>query len=129
MVTGFKIVDSTIDSLIYQENKDHYVHNHMTKYEAPGESYGQNIIYDLMRTGDLITTDVFDGVQLSFDIPMPETGVAYFDTLNSGWFSDGGMINMSMYPTNMERFPWTIDLVFTEASDIYTSKLEKKKAK
>ena len=119
---GFKIFDATLDSLIYFEDKEHYIKNHITKYETAGASYGQNIVWDLLQTGTILETDIFDGIQVVFSLPLPEDGLAYVDSLNTGWFAGGnGFMNITIYEDNIKNFPYSFDIIFTGENESYTS--------
>jgi len=119
---GYKIFDATEDKLVFFENKEHYLRNHITKWETGGSGYGQNITWDLLRTGEVLETDIFDGVQVSFEIPLGEDGLAYLDSANTGWFVGGnGFMNLSIYDGNIKYYPYRYDLVFTGENELYTT--------
>ena len=114
--TGYRITDAALGTVVFSEDASHSILDHMTKYETAGSSYGQNIRYNLLLTGETITTDIFDGLQVSFVLPFGKNGIATFDSLRSGWFSGGGGIQMTVYPTNMVYYPFTFDLIFDEGA-------------
>ncbi|MBN1782749.1 hypothetical protein JW948_16555 [bacterium] len=119
---GFKIFDMTADSLVYYEDPDHFIQAHVTKYDT-GLGYNNNLTYNLLRTNKLIETDIFNGIQVSFVLPLPATGIAGVDSINSGWVTGGGPMDISYYNDNLSYYPYELDLVFTEESELYTSRL------
>jgi hypothetical protein len=120
--TGYKIYDATTDSLVFFENKEHFLRNHITTWETAGSGYGNNIFWELLRTGQVLNSDIFDGLQVSFELPLGEDGLAYFDSVNSGWFVGGqGLMNLTVYDQNIEYYPYRYDLVFTGGDEFYTT--------
>jgi hypothetical protein len=119
---GYKIFDATEDRLVTFENKEHYLGNHITKWETGGSGYGENIIWELLRTGKVLQTDIFDGIQVSYELPLGEDGLAFVDSANTGWFVGGnGFMNFSIYEQNINYFPYRYDLVFTGENELYTT--------
>jgi len=117
---GYRIYDKTADSLVFFENKEHFLRNHITKWETAGSGYGNNISWDLLRTGVVLETDIFDGIQVEFEYPLGEDGLAYFDSVNSGWFTGGGgLMNLEIYNTNIQYYPSQYDLIFTGEDESY----------
>jgi hypothetical protein len=125
--TGYKIYDATVDTLVFFEDKEHYIRNHITTWETAGSSYGINISWDLLRTGEVLETDIFDGIQVAFELPLGEDGLAYFDSVNSGWFvGGGGFMNLNIYDKNITYYPSQYDLIFTGENEQYTSRTTRK---
>jgi hypothetical protein len=119
---GFQIRDLTDSSLAYFENPANYIKNHIAQYDT-GLSYGVNLSYNLLRTGQLIETDLFDGIQVAFELPLGANGLAYFDSTRSGWVTGNGRITIRKFAANMAYFPFETDIIFTGPDELYTSRL------
>ncbi len=126
--SGLKIFDATDDTLVYYENVSHPIRNHYTTWETAGSGYGQNIVWDLMRTQKLLKTDLFDGLQIEFELPLGQDGIAQFDSINSGWFIGDGFLNLSYYGDNARYYPFQFDLIFTGEGETYTSRTDRRGA-
>jgi len=125
--TGYKLFDATEDTLLFFENKKHYLRNHITKWETAGSGYGNNVTWDLLRTGQVLETDIIDGIQIAFELPLGEDGLAYFDSVNSGWFVGGnGFMNLTIFDKNITYYPYRYDLIFTGEEELYTSQTTRK---
>lgn len=111
--TGYQIVDENEGEVVFSEDLDHYILNHIVGYDTAGSSYGQNVSYRLLKTGSLMETDIFDGIQVGFMLDLPPNGTAYYDSLNSGWIEGGGAMNLNVYNANISAYPYIFDLVFT----------------
>jgi hypothetical protein len=126
---GFKIFDATSDTLIYYEDQDNYIKTHIIPFDTAGSGYGQNISWYLLKTGEVLETDVFDGIQVSFELPMRPNGLSSFDSLNSGWLIGNNRrrsMNLTVYHDNIQYFPYDMDIIFTGEDETYTSILSRR---
>jgi len=68
------------------------------------------LVYSTMKTGGPFSTDVFDGLRLSINLPY-ET--AAYDYENSQWVTGSSLINISPAVDAINYYPWDFDIVFT----------------
>ena len=98
--------------------------NKLVYSESPSSYVGSNLIYDdslsywYINNKSVITTDVFEGIQLEIDQTAIEPA---YDYANSGWVQGSGPIRV--LPTSRESkfMPWDYEIIFTNTSDRYTS--------
>ncbi|OGB99220.1 hypothetical protein A2V82_06305 [candidate division KSB1 bacterium RBG_16_48_16] len=121
--SAFKIMDALTDSVVYEETKDNYVLNHITRFDTAGASYGSNLGWDLIVPQQLIQTDIFDGIQVEFMLDLPESGIAAYDSINTGWYEGGGGMNVTIYGDYLSYFAFPLDLIFTGEDESYTTRL------
>lgn len=113
---GIRIYDVTDDNeLVYFENVSSYSGNNLV-YDEYNPSTGS--VYEFYRFNEtLVTTGVFEGVQISIDSPIIEP------TWNSnltGWIEGDSPISINISVEESNYFPWNYNIVFTSDDNAYT---------
>jgi hypothetical protein len=104
----YDITDSKA-KLVYRENPDAFMQDHMI-YNSETDFW----MFDPSKT---LVTDIFDGIQLTMN--MPDDSVA-LDLEKSGWITGSSPIRIESGPETA-YFPWAYDIIFTDASESYTT--------
>ncbi len=110
--SSLKVFDASEDMLpVYEENPENYAYD--------------NLIYDdttktwSFRTGSDFSTDVFDGLRLTINIPVK---TAEIDMRNSGWITGTAPIRITQTKSESAYFPWDYEIIFTADDSAYVGR-------
>lgn len=106
--TGFQVWDGR--KVVYAENSSSFPEDHML--------YNAELDYWQFDTNKPLLSDIFDGIQLTLNIPDDSVQL---DWQNSGWITGDALIALTTGPETT-YFPWEYEIVFTDASEVYTSR-------
>ena len=114
--TGYSIYDVTAkkDSLVYYETQKRYFGDNLAYHfvETQVTIYDKvKLEYYCFNEKQPVTSDIVDGVQLSFNQPRiyPE-----FDSVNSGWLVGSTPISVKASGEGTQYFPWDYNIVFID---------------
>jgi hypothetical protein len=128
---GIRVYDITRgDSLIYEETRDRYTGMHLDtiKYVNLTNDW---TVYKFLTLKQEITTDVFDGLQVSFRMPQV---FAQYDSSLSGWVTGNAPLGLYLkklanpkempYLDTYRFFPWNYEIVWTDNNAAYKSRVQ-----
>lgn len=119
---GLKVYDLTNGgTLAYEENPENYAYDNIVLKDTVAFSVWND--YHYLKTYEDVTTDIFDGIRLSIDLPVE---VPEYDPYNSGWLA--GNTPMRIIPTARESksMAWDYDIVFTGNDSAYIGRVTSK---
>ncbi|NQT25322.1 hypothetical protein HQ585_08205 [candidate division KSB1 bacterium] len=113
MNSGFRIYDLTEDTLVYEENPEHFVRINILS-EQTSATQIRYYLNDLRE----VRSDIFDGLQLRLNDLTKES---VWDSLGgTGWIQGFAPMTVEINRSKIARFPWQYDLVFTTEEEGYT---------
>ncbi|MCI0513084.1 hypothetical protein L0128_07735 [candidate division KSB1 bacterium] len=96
--------------------------------ETPDNFKNDNFVYDYVtkawyfNAGRPLTTDIFAGLRLNFEIPVL---IAKLDVNKTGWITGQSPIRITQPTDEMQRyFPYDYDIVFTANDSVYLGKAQ-----
>ena len=98
------------NKLVYSETPSNFISSNLL--------YSDSLSYWYINDESVITTDVFEGIQLEIDQTAVEPT---YDYANSGWVQGSGPIRVLPTFRESKFMPWDYDIIFTNDSDRYTS--------
>ncbi|RPI01897.1 MAG: hypothetical protein EHM72_05425 [Calditrichaeota bacterium] len=103
--------ESDQNRLVYSETKDQYPQSNIIHHKNLWEDAE---VFDYYAfNAEEIQTDVFDGIQLTLNLPPSLTDTSYLDITNSGWVTGNSAMNIKV-GTLASFFPWDYDIIFTD---------------
>lgn len=106
---GFEIWSVDNDSLVYREDKNDHPLDNIVNYPEGG--------YYHFKTGERIKSEVFEGLQISLQMP---NKFASYSPERSGWLQGNADIEIKPSSEEAKFFPWKYEIVFTDDSSAYT---------
>ena len=98
------------NKLVYSETPSSFISSNLL--------YNDSLSYWYINDQSVVTTDVFEGIQLEIDQTAVEPT---YDYANSGWVQGSGPIRVLPTLRESKFMPWDYDIIFTNDSDRYTS--------
>jgi len=114
--TGFSIYDMTNNNeLIYQEKPDLFPVDNLV-YDWDNENW-------MINPSEKITTDIFDGIQLTIDMQVRNSGEAKIDSSKTGWVTGNAPLKIHILEEEVQYFPWEYEIIFTGEEYVNSSKI------
>ncbi|MBD3223209.1 MAG: hypothetical protein GF313_00655 [Caldithrix sp.] len=102
--------------MVYSESPDNFTFNNLV--------YDDTLDYWTFRTGESISTDVFEGLRLKINIPV-ETAV--YDGQRSDWLKGDAEMKIIQSKEESVYFPWDYEIMFTDEDSAYSTQLTVKR--
>lgn len=118
--SGFSIWDVTDTSrLVYSEDSSSYSGENIYHVDRDSLDVGLGYypFYTLNNTD--VSTDIFDGLQLSIDLG---TQYAKYSYPKSGWLQGSGLINVTPTVFESRMLAWDYEIIFTDNDSAYVGK-------
>ena len=117
--SGIKIYDITTGrELVYSETPEYFRLDNLILYDYDKPS-GLEHKWGF-QVDKTLYTDVFDGFRLKINFPRLD---AEFDVENTGWRVGSSPMNVNIGYYAEKFLPWNYEIIFTDPSELYKSKL------
>jgi hypothetical protein len=113
---GFQYVTNEI--FVHDETDSSFIRyqEDTSKYIGTNLSYRDSSNYWTLNPNSLVSTDVFDGIQIEID---PDVEIPEFSYSKSGWISGNGIMRVTPSESEGIKMPWKYQIVFTDSDSAY----------
>ena len=113
---GFQYVTNEI--FVHDETDSSFVRykENSLKYIGTNLFYRDSSQYWTLNPNNLVSTDIFDGIQIEID---PGVEIPEYSYSKSGWITGNGIIRITPSEVEGIKMPWKYQIVFTESDSAY----------
>ncbi len=113
---GFQYVTNEI--FVYNETDSSFLRykEDSLKYISTNLFYRDSAQYWTLNPSNLVSTDVFDGIQIEID---PDVEIPQFNYSKSGWLNGEGIMRVTPSQAEGIKMPWKYQIVFTDSDSAF----------
>jgi hypothetical protein len=113
---GFQYVTNEI--FVHDETDSSFIRyqEDTSKYIGTNLFYRDSSNYWTLNPNSLVSTDVFDGIQIEID---PDVEIPEFSYSKSGWITGNGIMRVTPSESEGIKMPWKYQIVFTDSDSAY----------
>ena len=113
---GFQYVTNEI--FVHDETDSSFIRyqEDTSKYIGTNLFYRDSSNYWTLNPNSLVSTDVFDGIQIEID---PDVEIPEFSYSKSGWITGNGIMRITPSESEGIKMPWKYQIVFTDSDSAY----------
>ena len=113
---GFQYVTNEI--FVHDETDSSFIRyqEDTSKYIGTNLFYRDSSNYWTLNPNSLVSTDVFDGIQIEID---PDVEIPEFSYSKSGWITGNGIMRVTPSESEGIKMPWKYQIIFTDSDSAY----------